>query len=266
MILKKNNCEVDNNTLVTFSTISWFSWIGLIFLCAIFNRWGFQVMGRYVDAILPAFLIMGMIGLDRYNQSNKFWSLFSVLLICSVALYFTKLEGGFDAPATNLLFIPHYLYKIGILLFELNIAWVCVALPFVFVLIAKMGLLKWEFIVPLFLILFLMTSALGFHSAYTGSNSAYDKLTIGLWLQSNAQEKSVVLFDKRDIDTGKWFWTLYGIEFWKNGWIKVGNITDGNLDYIISSYELDLPVMVTEVSTEPVGNDTLYLYTCITKC
>lgn len=263
MILKKREVY-DNKVLVTFSMLSWSSWIGLIVLCGIYNRSGFTVMGRYVDVILPAFLIMGMVSLDKYNQSNKFWSLSSALLICSAALYFTKLEGGFDAQSTTLLFIPPYLYKIGILSVEPNIKWICVASPFVFALIAKMSLLKWKFIVPIFLIFFMMTSTLSFYSAYTGSHAAYNTLTIGLWLHSNAQDDSIVIFDERDIDTGrcKWSWTRYGIEFWKNGWIKVGNITTKNADYIISSHKLDLPVMAVENSTKPLikGNDTIYLY------
>jgi len=258
-IIKKKSINGGNYTnakLATFTVISWISFFVLVLFCTKQKFYGGPyLMGRYIDSILPAFIIMGAVGLDSF-VNRDFKSLFYALVVCSFALAFIPINSlihAFNTPDTYVLLVPQYLYEAGILPFEPNATLVKLSLmllPFLFLILAKKDALRWKYTAPLLLVFFTAGSAIASGVMYTASNDAQDEMTIGLWLHGHAPGGSVILFDERDADRMKW--TKWGTMFWTDNIIKIGNVSAVDADYIVSLHKLDMPVVLDVNTTTEV--------------
>lgn len=242
-----------NTQLPSFLLISWISFFVLVLFCAYFKfHGGLYLMGRYLNPILPAFIIMGAIGLDSFEKRD-FKILLGTLIICSFGLAFTPLNSlihAFNTPDAYLLLMPQQLYEMGILSFEPNATIIKILLVvaplLLFLILAKKDAMKWNCIAPLLLIFFVVGSVLASGVMYVASNDAEDEMAVGLWLHEHVPEEGVVVFDGRDAEEMRW--ARWGTMFWADTTIKIGDVSTTKADYIVSLRRLNLPV-VFEVDT-----------------
>jgi len=265
--------EGKNTNLLAFMTISWASLIVLVLICAYWTYWGHRyLMGRYINPILPAFLIMGAIGLDSYDK-REHKSLFGVLIVCSVLLAFIPINyliRAFNTPDAYILLVPQYIHEMGILPIKpsvVGIKLLLMALPFVFLIFIKKNALKWRYVAPTLLVFFIVTSTVAFGVMYTASHDAQDEMEIGLWLHFNAPERSVVLFDEQDVN--QTFWVRQGVLFWTNDDIRIDDtkLDISSADYVLSLHQIDLPLCLeVNVTTSVIksSDNIYYLYHCDT--
>jgi 4-amino-4-deoxy-L-arabinose transferase-like glycosyltransferase len=243
---RQKSWQNKNTNLRAFIAISWISWMVFVLICAYWTYYGGHryLMGRYIVSILPAFLIMGAMGLNSYENSRH-KPLFGALVICSAVLAFIPINyliRAYSTPDAYMLLVPQQLCEMGILHFMPSatvIKSVLVALPFVFLILAWKNLLKWKYIIPLLLAFFLVGSTLASSVIYVASQDVQDEFAIGLWLHDNAPRRSTVLFDERD--KNETLWVQFGAEFWADARIKTGDV-NMEADYIVSLHQLNLPV------------------------
>ncbi|MDD2665853.1 MAG: glycosyltransferase family 39 protein [Methanocellales archaeon] len=248
-----NKTTYVNIKLKAFILISWVSFTTLVLLCAYHKfHGGNYLMGRYLDPILPAFIIMGAVGLDSFTKRD-FKPFFGTLIVCSVVLVFIPINSmirAFNTPDAYILLVPQRLYEMDVLSFEPNVIFIklfLLILPFFFLILAKKNALKWKCIAPLLLIFFVTGSMLASGVMYAASTDAQDEMKVGLWLHNHAPKNSAILFDERDAD--RMNWAMWGTMFWTDNIIKIGNVSAVEADYVVSLHRLNLP-LVLEVGTE----------------
>ena len=256
------------NNLLTFVILSWVSWV-LFILVASHHAYPNHpyLMGRYIIPAVPCFLIMGCIGIDKYDfKKINLYKILTVIALCSLILsvYPFSHFATLNTPDTFFLlrFKLQHLIPASIIVRIL-----LVLSPFLFLAFLKFKLLQMRYIVPIFIVFFLLVSLTPFHSVHTGSVSLSEgQQKIGMWLNANDKNESVILFDERDEDStffrgSAGFWTL--IEFWTpNDEIIIGDVRSNKseVDYIISSHELNLPKVITVKSVEYWGGKNITLY------
>jgi hypothetical protein len=248
-----NKPTYENTKLSAFLTISWISFITLISFCA-YQKFhgGPYLMGRYIDSILPAFIIMGAVGLDSFNKRD-FKPIFVTLIVCSFSLVFIPINSfirAYNTPDAYSLLAPQHLYEMGVLSFEPNVIFIklfLLILPFFFLILAKKNALKWKCIAPLLLVFFVINSVVASVVMYSASNDAQDEMKVGLWLHENAPKNSAILFDERDAD--RMNWAMWGTRFWTDNVVKIGDVSAFDADYVVSLHRLNLP-LVLEFYTE----------------
>ncbi len=236
-----------------FIIISWISFTTLVLFCA-YQKFhgGPYLMGRYVDSILPAFIIMGAVGLDSFTKRD-FKPIFGTFIVCSFSLAFLPINSlirAYNTPDAYVLLVPQLLYEMGAPSFEINSIFITLFLlasPFFFLILAKKNTLKWSCIAPLLLVFFVVNSAVASGVMYAVSNDAQDEMKVGLWLRDNTPKNSVILFDERDLD--RMNWAMWGTKFWTDNVIKIGDVSSFEADYVVSLHRLNLP-LVLEVDTE----------------
>ncbi len=249
-----NKTKYSNTKLSAFLIISWVSFTTLVLFCA-YQKFhgGSYLMGRYIGPILPAFIIMGAVGLESFN-SLDFKSLFGALVFCSVALVFLPINSfirAYNTPDAYVLLVPQSLYKMGVLSFEINVIFIklfLLILLLFFLILAKKNTLKWKCIVPLLLVFFILNSVAASSVMYAASTDAQDEMKVGLWLHDHAPKNSAILFDERDAD--RMNWAMWGTMFWTDNVVKIGDVSAFEADYIVSLHRLNHLPLVLEVDTE----------------
>ena len=106
----------------------------------------------------------------------------------------------------------------------------------------------------------LLSISIGFTLYLTKGRVSDDQMKIGLWLEENASEDDIILFDKED--DAYWFQRIS--PFIKNK-IIWGNITEDidRANYVVSTWDLNFTVVgETSIITneEYDGKLTFYLY------
>lgn len=248
------NKEDTNAKLAAFIIISWFSFATLVLFCA-YQKFhgGSYLMGRYLDSILPAFIIIGAVGLDSFT-TRDFKSLLGTLIVCSFSLAFIPINSlirAYNTPDAYALLVPQRLYEMGVLSFEPNVIFIklfLLILPFFFLILAKKNALKWKCIAPLLLVFFVVNSLVASCVMYAASTDAQDEMKVGLWLHENAPKNSAILFDERDAD--RMNWAMWGTTFWTDNVVKIGDVSAFDADYVVSLHRLNHLPLVLEVDTE----------------
>ena len=249
-----NKTTYSDTKLSAFILISWVSFITLVLFCA-YQKFhgGPYLMGRYIDSILPAFMIMGAVGLDSFTKRD-FKPIFGTLIVCSFSLAFLPINSfirAYNTPDAYALLVPQRLYEMGVLSFEPNVIFIklfLLILPFFFLILAKKNALKWKCIAPLLLVFFVVNSVVASGVMYAASTDAQDEMKVGLWLHENAPKNSVILFDERDADRINW--AMWGTMFWTDNVVKIGNVSAFDADYVVSLHRLTHLPLVLEVDTE----------------
>ncbi|MDD4897797.1 MAG: glycosyltransferase family 39 protein [Methanocellales archaeon] len=248
-----NKTTYANTKLSTFLIISWVSFTTLVLFCA-YQKFhgGPYLMGRYIAPILPAFMVMGAVGLDSFTKRD-FKPIFGTLIVCSFSLAFLPINSfirAYNTPDAYVLLVPQRLYEMGVLSFEPNVIFIklfLLILPFFFLILAKKNALKWKCIAPLLLVFFVVNSVVASGVMYAASTDAQDEMKVGLWLHDHAPKNSVIIFDERDAD--RMNWAIWGTMFWTDNIIEISNVSAIEADYIVSLHRLNLP-LVLEVDTE----------------
>ncbi len=248
--LNKKQLPEESKRLLIFASISWISAFLLVitssyhvYVTSIMIEGYHRIQGRYVDPVLPLFLIMGFIGLKQILivQESKFFKkcLFVSILISSFLLIFSPLNFLNEQAITStpgILFLN--VFK------SLNISMVIVKLflivmPFTFLILYRFGILRIEYLTPIFVAFLLASSSAAYLYNVNMSHWIDNDMAIGKWLQSNDKHVSAILLDERDKD--KSLLVQWGIEFWTNDKIIVGEASANNnsYDYLLSSFDMN---------------------------
>jgi hypothetical protein len=254
--------KIPSENLAVLITVSWTTLVLLIIVSAQSRvAWGagasFAVMGRYIDPILPAFLIMGVIGFE-YKRDKSFWLATAVSII---ALLFIPLDSrlrSINAPDTYLLVAPSYLHETGIIPFEVNALEIKLILASIVLIISILlwkNIFTWKTLKYASILFFIVSSVLAFGVAYTASHDVQDHMIIGHWLRDNTPGLKVVLFDKNDFNETSWPW--FAVKFWTDDYVVFGNVIEESVkietvngfvyrkvDYIVSIHKLDNPLLL----------------------
>jgi len=229
---------------------------------------GGRLIGRYIDAVLPLIIILGMICI-REKVSFKKTILFSGILIFASQTIFSQLFpvnhiSTAHLGTLNLLITNFTSSSIGI--FPINLILIAIILGIIPFILYK---IKFNFnkIITLFSILFILVNLTNFALIHTNTNTYWykgEQMQLGIWLDSYDLEVSNVLFDKRDC-TGRILKldqsslcepsgvsTIIG--FWLNDNIIVENPDNlENIDFIISRHEFPFPIVKS-------SKDNIYIY------
>lgn len=255
-----------SNNILIFTTISWVSSFLLVIMSSYHVYQAYiliddyhRIQGRYIDPILLLFLMMGFIGLKQGNIARNFdffgKYLLPSLLISSFVLVFSPLSFLHAQAITS---TPGILF---LNIFEvLNVPIVIaksflVVLPFTFLLLYRFGLLRIKYIVPIFAIFLLCSSSVAYAYNVNMSYWIENDMEIGKWLYSNDKRESVVLFDGRDSD--KSHIVQWGIEFWTNDKIIVGDAIPGKFKFDFGRPKSPVAPGYIQI-TAPFTNSTEY--------
>ncbi|MCZ7401014.1 MAG: glycosyltransferase family 39 protein [Candidatus Methanoperedens sp.] len=273
--------KIPSENLAVLIIVSWTTLVLLIIVSAQSRvAWGagasFAVMGRYIDPILPAFLIMGAIGFE-YKRDKSFWLATAISII---ALWFIPLDSrlrSINAPDTYLLVAPSYLHETGIIPFEVNVLEIKLILASIVLIISILlwkNIFTWKTLKYASILFFIASSVLAFGVAYTASHDVQDHMIIGHWLRENTPPHKVVLFDERDFNGTSWPW--FAVTFWTDDRYVFGNVTNESVkietangsvnkkvDYIVSIHKLDNPLLLevharTQIRSH--SDNVYYLY------
>lgn len=252
--------KIRSENLAVLIIVSWTTLVLLIIVTAgsrvaLGSCGSFAVMGRYIDPILPAFLILGIKGFEC-KKDKSFWLATAISII---ALWFIPLDSrlrSFNSPDTYLLVAPSYLHETGIIPFEVNALEIKLILSSVVLIISILlwkNIFTWKTLKYASILFFIASSVLAFGVAYTASHDVADHMIIGHWLRDNAPQSSVVLFDERDFNATSWPW--FAVTFWTDDHVVFGNVNDESVkietvngsvnrkvDYIVSIHKLDNPL------------------------
>jgi hypothetical protein len=263
---KKRSTE-ENQGVATLIIVSWTTLSFLILLSAQTRvAWGsggsFALMGRYLDPILPAFLIMGVVGFEC-GKKKSFWFASAISIIALLGIPLDSRIRSFNSPDTYMLAAPAYLNETGIIPFRINEFEVKLILS-LFVLIISIllwkNVLKWKEFKYSVILFFIVSSTAAFGVAYSASHDVSEQMVIPHWLHDNTPAGSTVLFDQRD--NNETFWPQFGVMFWTDDYVEIGNVNN-SADYIVSLHKLDRPLLLeVRASTKVMrpSDNVYYLY------
>lgn len=244
----KKRSNEENKGMATLIIVSWTTLAFLIVLSAQTRvAWGsgasFALMGRYLDPILPAFLIMGVIGFEC-GRKKSFWLAAAISIIALLSIPLDSRIRSFNSPDTYMLAAPAYLNETGIIPFQINEPGVKLILSMFALIISILlwkNVLKWKEFKYLAILFFIVSSTAAFGVAYSASHDVQEQMVIPHWLSNNKPAGSTVLFDQRD--NNETFWPQFGVMFWTDDYVEIGNVND-NADYIVSLHKLDRPLLL----------------------
>ncbi len=270
-----------NNKVYLFALITSLSLIFLILLASrtfnlhdpisyitIFPWLKGKLVGRYLEPILPAVLILGFLSLKYVKKISKIYIIpLLIILIVSSQLVFFQLF-----PINNMGLIWLGLMKMAFdsiiaqkIVTQSNFSYLSaimfgIILSSIFLGIMKLSKIKNSLkLIHLFLIVFSLMSFFSFaiiaYNSYTFWYKS-EQTQIGLWFNEHDPSKSKILFDERDgckifktkqeciynpFSRGG-FATIIG--FWMNDDIKIGSVNESDgFDYIISKHNLNYNIV-----------------------
>ncbi|MFH1593049.1 MAG: glycosyltransferase family 39 protein [Candidatus Woesearchaeota archaeon] len=221
-------------------------------------------ISRYMDFVLPLFILLGFIGLKDLDEKYFSWksTIFtSILLLLSSQLILFPLFSPNNISIGYLgasKYIFEYLFygktgfesifNIGTLIFFSILFF---SIPF----LLKILKLNFKRAFYFFVIFFLLTSSFNYLTTYVNSDRYWyegDQMQLGLWFNEyNKDPTAVILFDERDsgpisklnqTNIGVGSTTLAG--FWMNSEIIFGDLSDlTKVDYVYSKHDLDLELL-----------------------
>ncbi len=252
-----------DNKLFNLILISWFSLFLIILLTSFvmgssssnFNKiLSGRPMGRHVEIILPLFIILGFIGLNKRitkGISNK--TILKITLFLFILLGISSQLNLYSLfPVNNI-----SLSLFGVIKYGLNsitnssfiiMIIIFLLLSFSFLIFYKLNLLKFKKCFLIFIIFFIVMNVLNYGLTYYNSEYNWmplDETKIGLWFNLHDQGKSTILFDNqcnlKEFNTTK---PLLISGFWMNNNITLGNPSNLNeADYIISCNKLNFKLI-----------------------
>ncbi len=263
---KTRNTE-KNRGMAALIIVSWTTLAFLIILSAqtrvtLGSGGSFALMGRYIDPILPAFLIMGVKGFEC-GRKKSFWIACAISIIALLSIPLDVRIRSFNSPDTYILAAPTYLNETGIIPFKINEFEVKLILS-LFVLILSIllwkNVLKWKGFKYLAILFFIVSSTAAFTVAYSASHDVQEQMVIPHWLGNNTPAGSTVLFDERD--NNETFWLQFGVMFWTDDYVVTGNVNNSS-DYIVSLHKLDRPLLLeirARTNVVRSSDNVYYLY------
>lgn len=267
--LNKKQSSEKSNDLLIFVTMSWILCVLLILvssyhvcITSITHEGYHRIQGRYIDPVLPLFLIMGFTGLKHIFKEHRsdyaqyfHKSLFASLIICSVLLAFSPLSflhAQAITSAPDILFLNIF----EMLNIPIIIAKSClVVLPFTFLMLYRFRLLRIKYLAPIFAIFLLCSSSVAYSYNVNMSHWIDDDMEIGKWLYSNDKRESVILLDERDGDKSRI--VQLGIKFWTNDEVIVGDATPNNYKFDFGTPKSPAAPGYIQI-TAPFTNSTAY--------
>jgi 4-amino-4-deoxy-L-arabinose transferase-like glycosyltransferase len=248
----------------TLSHACAFTWLSAALLVAVsatllfreanlFGTAGRAAMGRYLDACVPALLVLGSIGIYRYPEFARGSRRFAPALLAATALLIASFwahaaagaQGTF-APADNIArFAPWALP----LWAQLSLC--AAALAFSFAL-PRWGKAWWA-LAFCSLALFLLFASASVQKFRADSETQQAGIEIGRWLAENDPGESLVVVDAR-ARVEAWRtaqYALLGNDEFERRALSRGNEGNG-ADYVVSDRNLSLPALAAD------GNLTLY--------
>ena len=220
----------------------------------LFNWLGGQVLGRYLEAILPAFVILGSYGfIKKHDLQKRYLILLALILAFTANIIVLPLFPVNNMSLTYLGVILSFLRIIisdYILLVVFGI--IFFTFPFIFYYFYKK--FNFEKIISLTLVFFLFMAILNFSVMIFNSYTYWykgDQMQLGIWFDKYDKGTSTVLFDIRD--TGRKLEKLNQsilcdpnaciMGFWMNNKILIGHPDEIEADYIISKHKLTYPII-----------------------
>ena len=243
----------------------------LVLLTAFHNTLGhrdWRLLGRYVTPALPIIVIYGYIAFEKLKLSRNviyilIISFFPLLFLHEVVINDSRTITFIDIiqnPEVYLFFLTTLknfmaAHSEFLFIFSLAVPYIIFSV-LIFINTGKNRKLLFingdnskQFILILTILLIVSSGAISFTKEVAEKKielrgNAYD---IGKWLNSEtAYNNKTVMFDEELSKERKKYLRVSFIGIWVNSPIKVGNIsainTTEDIDYIVSSQELDLPV------------------------
>jgi hypothetical protein len=243
-----------------------------------------RLIGRYVDQILPLFIIGGFIGFDFYvKDKNRNLNLFNYSLYVLPFVLLSLQVIFFPLFPVNNMSLAHF----GVLKYLLDyilqagspsiyvllvFSFIAFSALFGVVILSFLDKIKLRRIFFFFALLFFTVGMLNYAINYYNSSKYWyssDQMQMGLWINDNVPKNSLVLFDI--LDEGMIARTNYTdiyesfpdgsyastVDFWMNQKVIIGDT--GNLrgvDYVVSNHFLSLPLLkrVGRISLYEVSN------------
>src|SRR3989344_895169 len=213
-----------------------------------------RLIGRYIDAVLPLVIILGMICIKEKLCLKKTLAI-TILLIFSSQLILSGLL------PINHVSVAYFGLISYVLDFPINMILMAAILALVPLIIYKLKL-DFKKIIVLFSVFFVLVSLLNFSMIYYNSNTFWykgDQVQLGIWLDSYDPERSIILFDERDCterilkeDQRSICEPSSGVSilgFWLNDDLKAGDPETEDFDFLISKHELTTLKKVKSSST-----------------
>ena len=179
----------------------------------------FQIIGRFVDPLVPLIFIIGFIGLDQFiKNKEKFYESYGYLLITIyiLTLVLFLLTFPFNAPYRHIETLAILYISCINSIISAKIFLVVMAIGFLF--ITYLSIYKKIFIKFLFLsviIFSLLCSYCPYREELNISTSVEEANQIGRYLQKYSTDDTLVLMDREDFNDSwggqmwslTWFWT-----------------------------------------------------------
>lgn len=157
----------------------------------------YRVQGRYMDSILPLFIIIGYIGLKYLNDNyDKIMikSFAEIIILTSLILMFAPFT---FVSRMNVVVSPDIMFLAIFKDFttEYFSALFFVIFPFVFLVLYKYNILNRKYISLIFIIFLLFSGYLAFVNHVMVSRASGSMADIGKWFVSNTTKDDVILVD-----------------------------------------------------------------------
>ena len=234
-------------------------------------KFGGDILGRYVDPIIPVVMILGFIGIEHYlknkNELNLFLSkkriaIFVVIgfLLIPISIYFA-FNNFFPFNNVSLTIFGVVNYFIDLILKWEILHFILILIIFISaVLIGYFALKKFDYkkIISFLLIIFILNLVITLGVINYASRTSWyynsEQRQLALYLNSIDKERSNILIDEKSYGdlggeiydpnvlwagTNESKYTILG--YWLNDNLIIGNINNlENVNYVISTYKLNL--------------------------
>jgi len=248
---------------------------------------GGRTIGRYIDFCLPLIVILGFIGLDHYfKKIPKFDEKLLrklTILSCFIMLVTTSIMLTPLVPLNNisLTIFGVLKYVLEIIFYSKGsfdfgtklIPFIVISLIFVLLPILNYFLLKklnYKRFISIFLIVLVINAIISMGVVYYAATTSWyynsEQRQLALYLNKIDPKRSTVLIDQRSegdlggltydpkalyVNATKSKYTILG--YWLNDELIIGDINNNDVDYIISTYDLNLDKIYQT-------NNGIYLY------
>ncbi|HLC56887.1 MAG TPA: glycosyltransferase family 39 protein [Candidatus Nanoarchaeia archaeon] len=234
------------------------------------NIFNGRVLGRYLEGVLPLIIILGAVSIEKniLQKTNKkiLILLMSILVVITTTITFRSL---LPINSSSLSYIGVFTIFLG-LITKHNVLILAIIMFFIPFLIMKIYNYRLERILKIYMVFFFLITLFGSSIAiYNSYENWYlqDQTWMGKWMDKNVKEDSLIMFDRRNEDEdfrrgtdvfGKKDRSVLVMGYWmnKNTVSEYLNETKVKPDYIISTYELDYPIILKSENRE----QTIYVY------
>ena len=216
----------------------------LFFLVGYTGIVGYNAHGRYIDCLVPLILI----GAFAYRGENKKLLLFGF----SLALVSTWLFPMFWRDTINCF---SNIYLLTPFIQYIFVGFIFLIFLFLFFSKDKKKVISVIFVI--LLITFVTSNIVNFHYLNQASDNAFEDSKIGKYISEN--KLSGVIFDEDDFRV--WWASYCLIQYWNCEFVPLGNSSNIETKYFISSKKLQYPYVVTQKRFSSLEeNKTGYLY------